>query len=314
MEALISSTLDVALAAALTGLAWGALNSTDLFKAIILFIAFGLAMALAWVRLDAPDIALAEAAIGAGVTGALLLSAYAKMRAFVPHAEIDDARYRRGPRAAAVSTLIVSLAIALAYGTRTLVPADIGLGKTVAANIEQSGVGNPVTAVLLNFRGYDTLLEVMVLLLALIGAWSFGTGSAQPEPGPGLVLDSLARSLAPLVILVAMYLLWAGAEAPGGAFQAGAVLAAAGVLTSLAGWRLPAALAGLPLRLVLVFGPATFLLIAVIALQLDGVLLQFSPESAGHLILIIETSAALSIGITLVALFLGAPPEVEDRQ
>jgi uncharacterized MnhB-related membrane protein len=37
-------------------------------------------MALAWARLDAPDIALAEAAIGAGLTGALLLTALARLK------------------------------------------------------------------------------------------------------------------------------------------------------------------------------------------------------------------------------------------
>ncbi len=60
-------------------LAWQALVSPDLFKAIVLFISFGLLMTLAWVRLDAPDVALAEAAIGAGLTGALLLAALARL-------------------------------------------------------------------------------------------------------------------------------------------------------------------------------------------------------------------------------------------
>lgn len=60
-------------------LAWRALASPDLFRGIVLFITFGLLMALAWVRLDAPDIALAEAAIGAGLTGALLLAALARL-------------------------------------------------------------------------------------------------------------------------------------------------------------------------------------------------------------------------------------------
>ncbi|MBB1381245.1 Na(+)/H(+) antiporter subunit B [Shewanella frigidimarina] len=61
-------------------LAWQALASPDMFKSIVLFISFGLLMALAWVRLNAPDIALAEAAIGAGLTGALLLAAYARLK------------------------------------------------------------------------------------------------------------------------------------------------------------------------------------------------------------------------------------------
>ena len=70
---------DSVLIIALLWLAWRLLGSADLFKAIVLFIAFGLVMALAWVRLDAPDVALAEAAIGAGLTGALLLLALARL-------------------------------------------------------------------------------------------------------------------------------------------------------------------------------------------------------------------------------------------
>lgn len=66
---------DLVLAILLTTLAWGTLTSRELFRAVVLFIAFGFLMALAWVRLAAPDLALAEAAIGAGLTGALLLDA-----------------------------------------------------------------------------------------------------------------------------------------------------------------------------------------------------------------------------------------------
>ena len=72
---------DGLIAATLLWIAWGVLVTRDLFKAVVLFIAFGLLMALAWVRLQAPDIALAEAAIGAGLTGALLLDAVGHLRA-----------------------------------------------------------------------------------------------------------------------------------------------------------------------------------------------------------------------------------------
>ena len=61
-------------------LAGSLLRSADLFKAIVLFIGFGLVMSLAWVRLKAVDIALAEAAIGAGLTGALFLSTLGRMQ------------------------------------------------------------------------------------------------------------------------------------------------------------------------------------------------------------------------------------------
>jgi energy-converting hydrogenase B subunit D len=67
--------LDIILAAALIGLGWIVLTSRDLFRGVVLFIVFGLLMSLVWLRLGAPDIALAEAAIGTGLTAALLLEA-----------------------------------------------------------------------------------------------------------------------------------------------------------------------------------------------------------------------------------------------
>jgi len=79
---LLQWLIDGLIGIGLLWLAWRALFCPELFKAIVLFIAFGLLMTLAWVRLKAPDVALAEVAIGAGLTGALLLSAWAKLRDF----------------------------------------------------------------------------------------------------------------------------------------------------------------------------------------------------------------------------------------
>jgi uncharacterized MnhB-related membrane protein len=71
---------DLLLVIGLVVLAWQAQASPSLFRAIVAYIVFGLLMALTWTRLGAPDVALAEAAIGAGITGALLLSTYARLR------------------------------------------------------------------------------------------------------------------------------------------------------------------------------------------------------------------------------------------
>jgi uncharacterized MnhB-related membrane protein len=72
---------DIMLSAALLWSAARAVTVQDLFRAVVLFIVFGLLMALAWARLGAPDIALAEAAIGAGLAGALLLDSVGHLRA-----------------------------------------------------------------------------------------------------------------------------------------------------------------------------------------------------------------------------------------
>ena len=75
------TAFDVMLIATLMWSALRALTAADLMRAVILFIVFGLLMALAWARLGAPDIALAEAAIGAGLSGALLLDTVGHLRA-----------------------------------------------------------------------------------------------------------------------------------------------------------------------------------------------------------------------------------------
>ena len=81
MSVSLSWIYDALIALTLLWIAWRVLATPDLFKAVVLFIAFGLLMSLAWVRLQAPDLALAEAAIGAGLTGALLLDAVGHLRA-----------------------------------------------------------------------------------------------------------------------------------------------------------------------------------------------------------------------------------------
>ncbi len=331
---LLQWLFDGLLGVTLIWLAWRTLASTDLFKAIVLFIAFGLLMALAWVRLNAPDIALAEAAIGAGLTGALLLVALARLNAVAAQTGDIESNTKQTPApddsahiTATVDQefsnrqnlfryflmlLLSAVAAGLAYAVLSLPSEAPGLSRDVANKLDVSGVSNPVTAVLLNFRGYDTLLEMAVLLLALLGVWSLNRLPEQYESSPGLVLDMLSRLLVPLLLLVAGYLLWVGSRAPGGAFQAGSVLAAAWVLLLLAGWRPAARFIGWPLRFALIIGLAVFISVALIMLLPGGQLLQLPPAFAGALILLIETAATLSIGVTLAALFYGSRPRPEQ--
>ncbi|EXJ13734.1 DUF4040 domain-containing protein [Imhoffiella purpurea] len=73
--AVLILVFDLILVATLLGLALAALTSREPSRAATLFIAFGIWLSLVWARLQAPDLALAEAAIGAGFGGALMLAA-----------------------------------------------------------------------------------------------------------------------------------------------------------------------------------------------------------------------------------------------
>jgi energy-converting hydrogenase B subunit D len=86
------TALDILLGSTLCLIALLALASRDLFRAVVMFIVFSLLMALVWVRLKAPDIALAEAAIGAGLTGVLLLDTLGYLRRRFERGNGDDGR------------------------------------------------------------------------------------------------------------------------------------------------------------------------------------------------------------------------------
>lgn len=208
-----------------------------------------------------------------------------------------------------IVVLAAALAAALGAAMLELPEFAVRLPDAVTAKLDASGVSHPVTAVLLNFRGYDTLLEVGVLLLALFGVLALARPTPQAAPAPGHpVLQTFARVLVPLMVLVAGYLLWAGAHRPGGAFQAGAVLAAAGVLLGLAGLLPPWATPNRMLRAGLALGFAVFLAVAVAGLA-QGALLEYPPAAAGALILLVEAGLTLSIGLVLASLYLASAGE-----
>jgi multisubunit Na+/H+ antiporter MnhC subunit/multisubunit Na+/H+ antiporter MnhB subunit len=153
------------------------------------------------------------------------------------------------------------------------------LPAAVVARLPEAGVAHPVTGVLLAFRAWDTLLEIAVLAAAWLAARSLAPETAAVAEPVAPLLAAMTRILLPLLVVVAGYLLWRGSHAPGGAFQAGALLAAGGVLGSLCrmcwplGWRLPIALG---------LGVAVFLGVGLATLASGRAFLEYPPALAGH--------------------------------
>ena len=212
-----------------------------------------------------------------------------------------------------IIVLLVALVGLLSWAILSLPFHGASLRAQVFGNLGNSGVSNPVTAVLLNFRGYDTLLEIVVLFLAALGAWSLGIVRLPDTMHPARpFLLALLRILLPAMVLAAGYLLWAGAHAPGGAFQAGAVLGSAGILLLLTEVQLASIITNWPLRIALTAGVVVFTGVALGTMILGGHLLEYPRGWAGTLILLIESVAAFSTGITLVVLFIGGRPSKSD--
>lgn len=190
-------------------------------------------------------------------------------------------------------------------------PVAPGLGAAVEGALAQSGAKNAVTAVLLNFRGYDTVLEMAVLTTAVFGVWALGPAPRIREITPSPVLLGLNSVLIPLAPLICAYLLWVGATRAGGAFQAGAVLAAASVLYVLSGKRPRTRLPNAPVRRTVVVGLAVFVAVGFGVMGSGRRFLEYPVELAGVLMLLIEIAATVSIAMILTGLFMGGRPEDE---
>lgn len=301
--------IDLVLAVSVLGLSLWILLTADRLRAVIAFLANGLLIALIWVRLGAPDVALTEAIIGGGLVTLLLLGASAR----VPP-EPAQTSSRPWPLHLLAALLAALVSVGLAMVVLSLPEPAPSLATSVAAKLPAVDLENPVTAVLMAFRAVDTLLETVVLVLALIGFWSLVPEGAWTrraswlplrDPDPALVL--LARVLPPFGILIAVHLFWIGTTLPGGKFQAGALLAAIWALVLIAGLSLPVAAAQRLPRLLSVIGPTVFFVIGLAGFWLAGDFLAYPSGLEKPLILIIEAVLMLSVAAALGLILSGLP-------
>src|SRR5512137_2946701 len=110
----MTDVLNFGLGALIVALATWAVLARDAFAAVVGFIAYGLLLTLAWVQLAGIDVALTEAAIGGGLTGALLIGAVARLRTTESAAREEGARSLTR-LAALVVAGGVTVALALAF-------------------------------------------------------------------------------------------------------------------------------------------------------------------------------------------------------
>lgn len=300
----------IALAVLLLAIAVGIIAARTAITATIAFIVYGLLLALAWVMLSAVDVALTEAAIGGGVTGILLLGAAAQLRSTEATVEPSSLPLKLS---AGVLCILVSASLA----TLMLDPPAVAptLAPEATARLGETGLGNPVAGVLFAFRALDTLLEKVVVVLALVGVWSLtpdrawgGVPGLRLYPRPSGSLTLLAQVLPPVGIMLGIYMFWTGANHPGGAFQGGALLAAMWLLVMIARLQPVPPISLGSLRFLVTVGPFIFLAIGFAGFGLAGAFLALPAAYAKPLIVLAEAGLTLSIGVTL-ALLVAGPAE-----
>ena len=146
----------------------GIVGQRNLFAVVVLASIYSFLMASVLVALDAVDVAMTEASVGAGISTVLLLGAL-----YLTRGEEAKPVHRPG------LPLVVSVAVgaALVYGSLGL-PAFSDpeapihthvVPRYLSQALAETGVPNVVTAVLASYRGYDTLGETIVVFTAGVG-------------------------------------------------------------------------------------------------------------------------------------------------
>lgn len=136
-----------------------------LLTAIVTFGVYSLAMAMLWAAFRAPDVALTEAAVGAGVTTGLFLVVVFRVDAVASRRSLSVRPRAAVTAVAFVGALLWTVPGLPAVGDPTA-PGFQRVAPTYLAETGGLGVKNVVTAILVYYRGFDTFGEVVVVFAA----------------------------------------------------------------------------------------------------------------------------------------------------
>lgn len=152
-------------------LAVAALAAGNLLTAVIVLGAYSLVLSLLWAAMGAVDVAFTEATVGAGISTVLLLVAllHTSARRVAP---VPVAR-RLGVAVAALLAAVLFWAAPdlPRFGDPASAPNRHVSPRYLEAGLAETGAPNIVTGVLGDYRGYDTLIETVVIFTAALGCW-----------------------------------------------------------------------------------------------------------------------------------------------
>ncbi len=236
----VATPADAAAVLALIALVFGAVGTAVANRrrvvAVILMSVVGLLVSLAFIRLEAPDLALTQLSVEV-VSIVLLLLA---LRYLPGEGAPEAGRRPRGDLLIAGAAGIGTGLLAFAMMTR---PLETISGYFLANSVPGGGGTNVVNVILVDFRGFDTLGEITVLAIAALGAHAmleglrlrpYAPGAASEADRHPVMLAMLMRPLLPLALAVSAYVLMRGHNLPGGGFIAGLITGIALILQYLA--------------------------------------------------------------------------------
>jgi len=203
------------------------------FVSLIIIGVVGLVIALAFIKFSAPDLALTQISVEVVTIILLLLALY-----FLPQKTPEETNKTRLWRDA---VLAVFSGVGVTLFTMMVLSREYDPISYYFLNNSVPGGGgtNVVNVILVDFRGFDTLGEIVVLALAGLGIYALLQGIKLPAPCNDLsgrvwsrdehpmILQTFSQLMMPLVILVAVYIFLRGHNLPGGGFIAGLIASVA---------------------------------------------------------------------------------------
>ena len=235
--------------------------SKNLLVSVVIFMSYSLVMSIIWVLLESPDLAITEAAVGAGVTSVLFFITLKRISAIgKAHKDEQDEitreinartgvrrfdRYYKGV-AVVLGVAIIFALLLNASNTPAFGKADNPYNNEVSERylekaIEETGAVNAVAGMILDYRAFDTFGESCVLFIAAAcvlvllrddkrDAAESATKDERFEPVSDTILQASAKILFPAIMIFGIYILVNGHLSPGGGFSGGAIMGAGLIL------------------------------------------------------------------------------------
>lgn len=148
-----------------------AVRMADLLLATLALGGYGFVMALTWAAIGAADVSFTEAVVGAGATTVFMLAALLRTTRRRSPAPPRMRWVALGVCAAVGLGLIVLTAWLPPFGDAAT-PGSVHVSpRYLTETLRETATPNAVTSVLADYRGYDTLIETVVILTAGLGCW-----------------------------------------------------------------------------------------------------------------------------------------------
>ncbi len=231
--------------------------SKNLLVSIVIFMSYSSVMAIVWVLLESPDLAITEAAVGVGVTSVMFFMTLKRIHAIgKPEKEEEDDvtkeihthrsvkifnKYYKYVAIALGVAIIASLTLTVTYlpefGNANNMTHNEVSDRYVENGLKETGAVNSVAGMILDYRAFDTFGESCVLFIAaacvlilLREDHKDTTKQAMIderfEPRSDSILQCCSKVLFPIIMVFGVYILLNGHLSPGGGFSGGAIMGA----------------------------------------------------------------------------------------